>query len=87
MPNATAWAVLGFLGQTFFASRFIVQWAVSERRGASVMPRYFWYASVGGGAILLVYAIYRRDPVFIVGQAGGLVVYLRNIALLRREAE
>jgi lipid-A-disaccharide synthase-like uncharacterized protein len=86
MPSETAWAALGFLGQALFASRFLVQWIVSERRGVSVVPRYFWYASVAGGAVLLFYAIHRSDPVFIVGQAGGLAVYLRNIVLLRRKA-
>jgi lipid-A-disaccharide synthase-like uncharacterized protein len=86
MLSATAWAAIGFLGQAFFASRFIVQWIVSERRRESVVPMYFWYASLVGGAILLIYAIYRRDPVFIVGQGSGIVVYLRNIALVRRRA-
>lgn len=86
MPSATAWAVFGFLGQAFFASRFLVQWIASEKRRASVVPAYFWYASLAGGALLLSYAIYRRDPVFIVGQATGLVVYGRNLILVRRSA-
>ncbi len=86
MPSATMWAVIGFLGQAFFASRFFVQWVVSERRGASVVPMYFWYASLGGGVFLLAYAIYRSDPVFILGQGAGLIVYVRNIVLVRRSA-
>ena len=80
-----AWLALGFLGQACFASRFLVQWLVSERAGRSVVPRAFWYLSIAGGTIVLCYAIWRRDPVFIVGQSAGLLVYLRNLILLRRE--
>ena len=80
-----AWLALGFLGQACFASRFLVQWLVSERAGRSVVPRAFWYLSIAGGSIVLCYAIWRRDPVFIVGQSAGLFVYLRNLILLRRE--
>ena len=80
-----AWLVLGFLGQACFASRFLVQWLVSERAGRSVVPRAFWYLSIAGGSIVLCYAIWRRDPVFIVGQSAGLLVSLRNLILLRRE--
>jgi lipid-A-disaccharide synthase-like uncharacterized protein len=68
-----------------FFSRFFVQWVASERAGRSVIPRAFWYFSIAGGMILLSYAIWRRDPVFILGQSGGLFVYLRNLVLLRRE--
>jgi lipid-A-disaccharide synthase-like uncharacterized protein len=82
---AEAWLVIGFLGQACFASRFLVQWMASERAGRSVVPRVFWYLSIAGGAIVLCYAIWRRDPVFIVGQSAGLFVYLRNLVLLRRE--
>lgn len=74
-----AWVVLGFVAQAFFTMRFVVQWIASERARKSVMPVAFWFFSVGGGALLLVYALYRRDPVFIAGQALGLVVYLRNV--------
>lgn len=84
MP-AEAWLVIGFLGQVCFFSRFLVQWMASERAGRSLVPRAFWYLSIAGGAIVLSYAIWRRDPVFIVGQSGGLFVYLRNLVLLRRE--
>jgi lipid-A-disaccharide synthase-like uncharacterized protein len=74
-----AWVLLGFVAQFFFTMRFVVQWIASERARKSVMPVAFWFFSVGGGALLLIYALYRRDPVFIAGQALGLVVYLRNV--------
>ena len=74
-----AWVVLGFIAQGFFTMRFVVQWIASERARKSVMPVAFWFFSIGGGALLLVYALYRRDPVFIAGQALGLLVYLRNV--------
>src|SRR5580692_6055405 len=74
-----AWVVLGFVAQAFFTMRFLVQWIASERARASVIPVAFWFFSIGGGALLLVYALYRRDPVFIAGQALGLVVYVRNL--------
>ena len=80
-----AWLVIGFLGQACFFSRFLVQWLASERAGRSVVPRAFWYLSIAGGTIVLAYAIWRRDPVFILGQSVGLFVYLRNLILLRRE--
>ena len=79
------WLAIGFLGQACFASRFLVQWLMSERAGRSVVPRAFWYLSIAGGAIVLSYAIWRRDPVFIAGQSAGLFVYLRNLTLLWRE--
>ena len=74
-----AWVVLGFVAQAFFTMRFVVQWIASKRARASVIPVAFWFFSIGGGVLLLVYALYRRDPVFIAGQALGLVVYLRNL--------
>ncbi len=77
--------VLGFVAQGLFTARFLVQWIVSEKEGRSVVPLAFWYLSVGGGGLLLLYAIFRRDPVFILGQAGGLVVYIRNLYLIYRE--
>ena len=73
------WVILGFLAQAFFTMRFVVQWIASERARKSVIPVAFWFFSIGGGALLLVYALYRRDPVFIAGQALGLVVYIRNV--------
>ncbi len=79
------WLAIGFAGQALFASRFIIQWFKSEMEGRSVIPLAFWYCSLGGGVILLAYAIYIRNPVFIVGQASGLVVYGRNLYLIFRE--
>ncbi|HWW48981.1 MAG TPA: lipid-A-disaccharide synthase N-terminal domain-containing protein [Xanthobacteraceae bacterium] len=73
------WVVLGFVAQAFFTMRFVVQWIASERARKSIIPVAFWFFSIGGGALLLIYALYRRDPVFIAGQALGLVVYIRNV--------
>ena len=81
IPNA--WLALGFIGQALFSGRFLVQWIASERKGASVIPGAFWWLSLAGGLVLLAYAIHRRDPVFILGQSGGLLVYGRNLVLLR----
>jgi len=79
------WVLFGFLGQACFTSRFLVQWVASERSGRSTVPHAFWYFSLAGGVILLIYAFwYRHDPVFTLGQAAGLLVYARNIALIRR---
>lgn len=80
-----AWLAVGFAGQAMFASRFIIQWFKSELEGRSVIPLAFWYCSLGGGIVLLAYAIYKRDPVFIIGQASGLLVYSRNLYLIFRE--
>ena len=79
------WLLVGFLGQGLFASRFIVQWFKSEMVGRSVIPLSFWYCSLSGGIVLLAYALYKRDPVFIAGQATGLLVYSRNLYLIFRE--
>ena len=76
------WLVLGFVGQLVFSMRFIVQWICSERKKRSYVPLIFWYFSLGGGIILLVYSIHRKDPVFIVGQVSGLIVYVRNLMLI-----
>src|SRR5712671_7787129 len=73
------WLALGFMAQAMFTARFLVQWIASERAGRSVVPIAFWFFSIGGGALLLVYALYRRDPVFIAGQAFGVFVYGRNL--------
>lgn len=80
-----AWLAVGFAGQVAFSSRFLVQWVASERRKRSVVPVSFWWLSLVGGALLLVYALVRRDPVFVLGQAAGVVVYARNLMLVRRE--
>lgn len=81
------WQVIGFVGQGIFASRFVVQWLASEQEGKSVMPIYFWYASIVGAALLLSYAIAIRNPVFILGQSFGMTIYLRNLILIRRRAQ
>jgi lipid-A-disaccharide synthase-like uncharacterized protein len=77
--------LLGFAGQSLFALRFIVQWVASERKGESIIPIYFWYLSLVGSMILLAYAIFRRDPVFILGQSTGFIVYTRNLMLIYRK--
>ena len=79
------WDVVGYCGTVLFASRFFVQWFKSEMVGKSVIPVAFWYFSVGGGLISLAYAIHIQSGPFIVGQAGGLVVYVRNLYLIFRE--
>jgi len=79
------WLVIGFLGQGLFSMRFIIQWIKSERMKKSVVPKAFWYFSLAGGATLLAYAIHRGDPVFILGQAMGLFIYLRNLWLIYHE--
>lgn len=79
------WLTFGLLGQAFFSMRFLLQWIASERKGESVVPLSFWFFSLGGGLTLLVYAIYRRDPVFIIGQGAGLFVYSRNLYLIQRK--
>jgi lipid-A-disaccharide synthase-like uncharacterized protein len=76
---------LGFAGQALFSARFVVQWLASEAHGRSIVPLAFWYFSLAGGATLLAYAIFRSDPVFIVGQGAGLAIYLRNLVLVHRE--
>lgn len=85
MSLEVVWVTIGFLGQAMFSMRFLVQWLASERIGRSIIPVAFWFFSVAGGMILLAYAIWRRDPVIIAGQAAGLVVYGRNIWLIIRE--
>ncbi len=79
------WLSVGFAGQALFATRFIVQWIVSERQKRSVIPIAFWYFSAGGGMVLLSYAIWRQDPVFILGQSTGLFIYSRNLYFVYRE--
>lgn len=73
------WLGIGLIGQSLFFMRFFVQWIASERRRESVIPTAFWYFSLSGGAVLLAYAIWRQDPIFIIGQATGLFIYCRNL--------
>ncbi len=79
------WVAFGLGGQLMFSGRFIVQWIASEKAGRSVIPLAFWYFSIAGGVILFLYALYRRDPVFILGQSLGLFIYSRNLWLIYRE--
>ena len=85
MRPETIWLGVGFFGQAMFFMRFLVQWIASEIKKRSIIPMAFWYFSFAGGLILLSYAIYRRDPVFIIGQSTGSVIYLRNMQLIHRE--
>lgn len=77
--------IIGFIGQGVFASRFIIQWIYSERKGQSSIPIAFWYLSIIGGFFLLTYAIFRKDPVIITGQIFGVFIYLRNLILIYKE--
>ena len=81
----TFWLGLGFFAQLLFSARFLVQWIASEKAGKSVVPIIFWYISVAGSLLLLLYAIHRRDPVFILGQSTGILIYSRNLYLIFRE--
>jgi lipid-A-disaccharide synthase-like uncharacterized protein len=83
MTTEHVWLGVGLLGQALFSARFLVQWITSERRKQSVVPVHFWYFSLAGGVTLLAYAVHRLDPVFIIGQLSGLVVYVRNLYLIR----
>ena len=83
----TGWLLFGLLGQALFSARFLVQWLASERKRQSVIPLSFWWLSLGGGFALLAYAVHRRDPVFILGQLPGIVIYSRNLMLIRRRGE
>ncbi len=76
------WVAFGLFGQLMFMGRFLVQWIASERARQSIIPIYFWYFSIGGGLILFTYAVYRGDPVFILGQSLGIVIYSRNLWLI-----
>ena len=77
--------IIGFVGQGIFASRFIVQWILSEKKGESYIPIIFWYLSIFGGLSLLIYAVFRKDPVIIVGQTFGIFIYLRNLFLIYKK--
>ena len=81
------WVALGFVAQLMFTARFAVQWIASERENRMVIPLAFWFFSIGGGLLLLVYEIHRRDPVFIAGQAFGVFVYARNLYFELRDRD
>ena len=77
--------MIGFIGQALFGMRFLIQWIISEKRGESIIPLPFWYFSIGGSLILLSYAIHKQDPVFILGQCLGSIIYIRNLILIFRK--
>ncbi|MCC6672720.1 MAG: lipid-A-disaccharide synthase N-terminal domain-containing protein [Planctomycetes bacterium] len=79
------WLAIGFVGQAIFGTRFLVQWIATERAKRVIVPALFWHMSIVGGLLLLSYAIYQRDPVFIVGQVTGTLVYVRNLVIRGRE--
>ncbi|MBT4375012.1 MAG: hypothetical protein HOD16_04915 [Nitrospina sp.] len=83
--TTTYWLVIGFIGQIAFGARFVIQWLVSEKKGESTIPIAFWYCSIVGSVILLTYAIHREDPVFILGQSLGSIIYVRNLILIDRK--
>ena len=79
LSSESIWTAVGFAGQVVFGSRFVVQWIATERQKRSVVPTAFWYLSVVGTIVLLVYSIYRLDPVFIAGFSLNMLIYLRNL--------
>ncbi|MDF3933061.1 lipid-A-disaccharide synthase N-terminal domain-containing protein [Pseudomonas citronellolis] len=81
------WTAIGMVGQVVFTGRFVLQLWFSERAGRPVNPIHFWYLSMGGSVLLFCYAVAQRDPIIILGQSFGIVVYLRNLALIRRQAQ
>lgn len=85
VDNAFFWITIGFLGQFIFFLRFLVQWIASEKKGESIIPVAFWYLSIVGAVIILIYAIYRKDPVFIVGQGAAIIIYIRNLVLISKK--
>lgn len=85
MTNEQIWITFGLMGQFLFTGRFVVQWLSSEREKKSIIPPAFWFLSIGGAVVLLIYAFHRRDIVFIIGQSSGLLIYVRNLQLIRNE--
>lgn len=81
------WIGIGLLGQAMFFLRFVIQWLASEKAKRSVIPDLFWYFSIAGALVLLAYALYRQDPVFILGQSMGMFIYVRNIYLIKQNEE
>jgi lipid-A-disaccharide synthase-like uncharacterized protein len=85
MEISLSWLIVGFLGQLFFSARFIVQWIYSEINKKSIIPLAFWFFSILGGLTLLAYAVHRKDPVFILGQSAGLLIYARNLYFINKQ--
>jgi lipid-A-disaccharide synthase-like uncharacterized protein len=79
------WLVLGFAGQALFSARFLVQWVYSERHKQSLIPTAFWYFSLAGGATLFIYALHIGDPVFVLGQSVGVLIYSRNLYFIHKQ--
>ena len=84
-PLDAMWLTVGLLGQLMFTARFLVHWWASEKAGRSVVPVAFWYFSILGSLIVLAYGIHKLEPVIIIGQLPGTVIYARNLWLLRKE--
>jgi lipid-A-disaccharide synthase-like uncharacterized protein len=87
MNHEALWLSVGFAGQGMFSMRFLLQWLSSEKQRKSVIPVAFWYFSILGGMVLLAYAIHRKDPVFIIGQAAGLFIYFRNLYFILKDRQ
>ena len=85
MEISLGWLIVGFMGQIFFSSRLILQWIYSEISKKSIIPLGFWFFSILGGVTLLIYAIHRKDPVFIMGQATGILIYGRNLYFINKQ--
>lgn len=83
-PWGFLWVSVGFLGQILFTGRMVLQWIASERERRSVIPVGFWWSSLGGGAMLLVYFIWRKDIIGVIGQSTGAFIYARNLVLIYR---
>ncbi|MDY7108046.1 MAG: lipid-A-disaccharide synthase N-terminal domain-containing protein [Planctomycetota bacterium] len=85
-PLGITWVAVGLLGQVLFAGRMLVQWLVSERRGRSVIPVAFWWMSLLGASMLLIYFLWRKDVVGVLGQTTGWTIYMRNLWLIYRRS-
>ncbi len=85
--DSTTWIAFGLVGNALFFSRFLVQWLASERAGKSVVPTAFWYLSIAGSAVLLIYAIHKRDPVFTLAYLPNALVYVRNLQLIKKHED
>ena len=83
MNSPGVWLAIGLVGQVLFSLRFLVQWITSERAGRSVLPVAFWHLSIAGSLVLLAYAVHLRDLVFTLGQSAGVLIYARNLHLMR----
>lgn len=87
ITSKTFWVTFGLVGQAAFFMRFLVQWLASEKAKKSTIPISFWYFSIIGAIILLAYAIHQKDPVFILGQSAGFIIYFRNLWLIRKAGQ